>query len=155
MRGELSWSNEEGEGRRMSVRTFVARVVFVVGVVGVMSLLGAGPPPVAAHEMTERYIPIGESPGLSGKYTVIGKLQGVNARDRTCAIAAASGPLTVKITEKTKIWLDRSHLGLTNLEGTLADLRPGATVEVKPEGHERGVSSGPAEWIKVQVTASR
>jgi hypothetical protein len=127
---------------------------FVVGLVALMALLGAGPPTVAAHEMTEQYIPIGESPGLSGKYTVIGKLQGVNPREQTCAVAAASGNLNVKITPTTKIWLDRSHLGLTNIKGTFADLRPGATVEVKPEGHERGVSSGPAEWVKVQVTAS-
>jgi hypothetical protein len=104
--------------------------------------------------MTERFIPIGESPGLSGKYTVIGKLQSVNAREQTCSVVAASGALNVKVTSRTKIWLDRSRLRQTNLKGTFADLRPGATVEVKPEGHQRGVSSGPAEWIKVQVPAS-
>jgi hypothetical protein len=104
--------------------------------------------------MTEQFIPIGESPGLSGKYTVIGKLQAVNRRDQTCAVAAARGTMNVKITEKTKIWLDRSQLRQPNLKGTFADLRPGATVEVKPEDHKSGLSSGPAEWIKVQVTAS-
>jgi hypothetical protein len=132
----------------MTVRTFV------VGLVGVLSLLVAGPPGLAAQEMTEQYIPIGQSPGLSGKSTVIGKLQAVNPRDQTCAVAAASGTVNVKITEKTKIWLDRSQLRRPNVKGTLADMRPGATVEVKPEGHERGIFNGPAEWIKVQVTAS-
>lgn len=133
----------------MTIRKFV-----VVGV-GMGVLLGVGLPAASGNEMTERFIPVGQSPGLSGKYTVIGKLQSVNAREQTCAVAGPAGALNVKVTERTKIWLDRSKLRQTNLKGTFADLRPGATVEVKPEDHQRGVSSGPAEWIKVEVSASR
>ena len=124
-------------------------------VIGIGLLLWAGPVAVLGHEMTERYIPIGQSPGLSGKYTVIGTIQRVNARDRTVAISSTLGARTAKITERTKIWLDRSSLRLTNLKGTIADLHPGATVEVKPEGHAHGIFDGPADWIKVQVTAAR
>ncbi len=127
---------------------------FVVGVVGMSALLWGGPLAASAHEMTERYIPVGQSPGLSGKYTVIGKIQTINVRDQTVAIVGTTGSWSAKVTEKTKIWLDRSKLRLTNLKGTFSDLRPGATVEVKPEGHLRGVFSGPAEWIKVQISAS-
>jgi len=127
---------------------------FVVALVGMSAfLLGSAPAP-SAQEMTEQYIPIGQSPGLSGKYTVIGKLQSVNAKEQTCTVAGTTGALNVKITARTKIWLDRSKLQQPNLQGTLADLRPGATVEVKPEGHLRGVSSGPAEWIKVDVASA-
>jgi len=43
--------------------------------------------------MTEQYIPIGQSPGLSGKYTVIGKLQSVNAKEQTCTVAGHHGRL--------------------------------------------------------------
>ena len=127
---------------------------FVVGVVGMSALLVGGQPPASAQKMTEQFIPIGQSPGLSGKATVIGKLQSVNAQEKTCAVAAPTGALNVKVTERTKIWLDRSKLQQPNLKGAFADLRPGATVEVKPEGQQRGVSSAPAEWIKVQVAAS-
>jgi hypothetical protein len=126
---------------------------FVVVVVGMGVLLGGGPP-ASAHEMTERYIPVGQSPGLSGKYTVIGKVQTINVRDQTVAIVGATGTWSAKVTARTKIWLDRSKVRLTNLKGTFSDLRPGATVEVKHEGHQRGISSGPAEWIKVQVLPS-
>jgi len=35
----------------------------------------------------------------------------------------------------------------------VADLRPGVMVEVKPAEHPGGVGSGPAEWIKVEVSA--
>jgi hypothetical protein len=127
---------------------------FVVVGVGMGVLLGGGPP-VSAHEMTERYIPIGQSPGMSGKYSGIGKVQATNPRDRTVVIVGSTGTWSAKVTERTRIWLDRSKLRLTNLKGTFADLRPGATVEVKHEDHQRGVSSGPAEWIKVEVSAPR
>jgi len=129
----------------MNVRTFL------VGVVGMSALVAAG---ASAQEMTERFIPIGQSPGLSGKHTVIGKIQAVNARDQTVAIVAPTGAWNAKVTDRTKIWLDRSSLRQPNLKGTFADLRPGATVEVKPEGRQAGASGGPAEWIKVQVSAS-
>jgi len=126
---------------------------FVVALVGMSAVLGSSPSAPAAQEMTEQYVPIGQSPGLSGKYTVIGKLQSVNAQEQTCAIADPTGQLNVKVTERTKIWLDRSKLQQPNVEGTFADLRPGAMVEVKPAEHPRGVGSGPAEWIKVEVSA--
>ena len=130
----------------------------VVALVGMSAFLWGSASAPSAQLMTEQFIPIGQSPGLSGKYTVIGKLQSVNAQEKTCTVAdttgATSGALNVRITERTKIWLDRSKLQQPNLEGTIADLRPGATVEVKPEGHQGGVSSAPAEWIKVEVPAS-
>ena len=132
----------------MNVRTFL------VGVIGMSALLPGGQPGASAQEMTERFIPIGQSPGLSGKHTVIGKIQAVNARDQTVVIVAATGTWNAKVTDRTKIWLDRSSLRQPNLKGTFADLRPGATVEVKPEGRQAGASGGPAEWIKVQVSAS-
>jgi hypothetical protein len=123
---------------------------FRILVVGLAVLLG-GAPAAFAHEMTERYIPVGQSPGLSGKYSIIGTLQSVDAREQTVAIARPAGTASAKITERTKIWLDRSKLRQTNLKGTIADLRPGLTVEVKLEGHARGAASGPAEWIKVEI----
>ena len=76
------------------------------------------------------------------------------SRDQTVAIVAPTGAWNAKVTDRTKIWLDRSSLRQPNLKGTFADLRPGATVEVKPVGGQAGASGGPAEWIKVQVSAS-
>jgi len=126
----------------------------VVALVGMSAFLWGSASAPSAQLMTEQYIPIGQSPGLSGKHTVIGKLQSVNPHAQICTVAGTTGPLNVRITERTKIWLDRSKLKQPNLQGTIADLRPGATVEVKPEAHQGGVSSAPAEWIKVEVPAS-
>jgi hypothetical protein len=127
---------------------------FVVALVGMSAFLVGGTPAPSAQEMTEQFIPVGQSPGLSGKYTVIGKLQSVNTREQICSVASAAGTVNAKITERTRIWLDRSLLRQPNVKGTIADLKPGLTVEVKPEGHQSGVSNGPAEWIKVQGAAS-
>jgi len=128
--------------------------VFVLGVVGISALLLGGPRAASAQKTTEQFIPVGQSPGLSGKATVIGKIQAINARDQTVAIAGPAGTWSAKVTERTKIWLDRSMSRKTNLTGTFSDLRQGLTVEVKPDGSQRGAQSGPAEWIKVQIPPS-
>lgn len=104
-------------------------------------------PGALGQKATEQFIPIGQSPGLSGKRTYMGRIGTVDADGR--AIGGKTWSATV--TERTRIWLDRSKLGQRNTAGTTADLKVGAVVEVKYAGAERGKSSGPAEWIKVEV----
>jgi hypothetical protein len=102
---------------------------------------------VQAEKSTELYIPIGQSPGLSGEYTVMGKIDQVNPRNQSIKMSGPSGSYTVKLTEHTFIYLDRSKVRLPNNYGTLADCKVGDTVEVKFEDNSR---SKPIEWIKVQ-----
>jgi hypothetical protein len=128
--------------------------VFVLAVVGISALLWGGPWAVSAQKMTEQFIPVGQSPGLSGKYTVIGTVQAVNVRNQTVTIAGPAGAWSAKVTERTRIWLDRSKIRLANVKGTFADLRTGVTVEVKQEDHTRASADGPAEWIKIQIDTS-
>lgn len=101
------------------------------------------------HKQTELYIPIGQSPGLSQKYTSIGAIVEVDPRANTVTIADPAGRRTVKITEKTRIWLDRTKLKLTNLTGSFADLQKGRRVEVKYDDPQRREV---AEWVKVEVS---
>jgi hypothetical protein len=105
---------------------------------------------VYAHgqKATERYIPIGQSPGVSRTHTWIGEITEVDARARTVTIADSAGTHTVQITEKTRIWLDRSKLKKTNLTGRFADLQKGRMVEVKYESPERRDA---ADWVKVEI----
>ena len=104
-----------------------------------------------AQEATEMFVPIGQSPGISNKTTVIGTVQALNAAARTVTVAGPSGPQTFAITDKTRIWLDRSAFKQSNQSDSLADLRQGRKVEVKlqPAGAKPG-----ADWIKVQVPAA-
>ena len=74
------------------------------------------------QKSTERDIPIGQSPGISGKYTSLGVLTDVNAQTRTITIADSAGPKTVQITDTTLIWHDRSKLSKSNLSGRFTDL---------------------------------
>ena len=124
---------------------------WVVGIVGVAVLLWGSTPYAHGQRATEIFIPLGQSPGLSGKVTVMGKIEAIQTKDRTIAIAGPSGSLTAKVTDRTKIWLDRSKLRLTNQTGTFADLKKDFVVEVMYEGAERS-GKAPADWIKVQIT---
>jgi hypothetical protein len=100
------------------------------------------------QEATERYIPLGQSPGVSGKTTLIGSVGAVDSAAGSMAVQSGAGAQPVKLTPKTRIWLDRSAARQSTLAGTIADLRPGRRVEVK-FADERSRSA--AEWIKVDA----
>lgn len=101
------------------------------------------------QKQTERYIPLGQSPGVSGKSTRIGTIEATDPKARTVTLALADRRHTVALTERTRIWLDRSRLKQTALSGSYGDLRPGRRVEVKYEDPQRARI---AEWIKVEIT---
>jgi hypothetical protein len=100
------------------------------------------------QKATEQYIPIGQSPGVSQKYSSIGEIADVNAAARTVTIADPGGRRTVRITDKTRIWLDRTKLKQSNLSGSFADLQKGRRVEVKYEDSAR---RDVADWVKVEI----
>lgn len=106
--------------------------------------------PAYAHSqrMTEMYIPIGQSPGVSAKLSVIGEVESVDRKARTFVVTSAAGAKTVRVGDQTRIWLDRSQLKLTNEKGSLADVQKGRRVEV------RFATADNAQWVKVQAMAS-
>jgi hypothetical protein len=130
------------------MRKVVMRGV-VIGMVAM--LLWGGTPYAHGQEATEVFIPVGQSPGLSGKITIIGTIEEVNPATRSITIAGASGSWSAEVMDRTSIWLDRSKLRLSNQKGTFADLGKGRLVEVKYVDSE-SKGKGPARWIKVQVT---
>ncbi|MDX1488187.1 MAG: DUF5666 domain-containing protein [Acidiferrobacterales bacterium] len=97
------------------------------------------------QKTTEQFIPIGQSPGLSNKYTYIGVIEAVDSQEGTIT----TGGQVIKITEDTRIWLDRSSLKLTNQGGEFTDLREGRKIEIK---YIDAAKKQVAEWVKVQVT---
>ncbi|HEY7657246.1 MAG TPA: hypothetical protein VH881_10315 [Burkholderiales bacterium] len=105
-----------------------------------------------AQEATEMYIPLGQSPGVSGKTSLLGTLESVDAAKRTVTVAGPSGARTVGLTDRTSIWLDRSLQKQPNRSGTMADLQRGHRVEIKLR---KGEPTPVAEWIKVQVAEGR
>jgi len=102
-----------------------------------------------AQKTTEQFIPIGQSPGLSSIVTDIGAIAAADDTARTITLDPASGGRKVEVTERTRIWLDRSGLGRGSVEGRFIDLKVGRQVEVK---YENDVRRANAEWIKVVPT---
>lgn len=125
----------------------------LMAVIGIAVLLWGSAPSAHGQRATEIYIPVGQSPGVSGKYTMIGKIETINAQGRIVTIAGPSGTYTATITSRTKIWVDRSKLRLPNQKGTFSDLQKGLTVEIKYEDPKQ-MGKGAAEWVKVQPTGS-
>ena len=118
---------------------------------GLVLLLAALTIPVQAQKLTEKYIPIGQSPGLSGKFTVIGKVEDLNVEGQCITVLDANRKsYTVLCTEKTRFWLDRSAVDKPNQDGALRQCQMGRRVEVKFRDND---PAKPAEWVKVQVTA--
>jgi hypothetical protein len=123
------------------MRTFLSGIGVAVALLGVIS---------HAHgqKETERFIPIGQSPGVSQKHTSIGEIAEVDQQKQMVTIVEPAGRRTVKITEKTRIWLDRTKLKQTNLVGSFAELQKGRRIEMKYADPE---SRQIADWVKVEI----
>ncbi len=121
------------------------KTLFFVALVSVAS---------AAHaqKATEMFIPIGKSPGLSGKHTSIGTVEAVDARAETITLAVDGGTRVIHCTKTTKFWLDRSPLRRSNGVGALEDCLAGTRIEIKYVDSDR--SDAVAEWVKIEVTDS-
>jgi hypothetical protein len=128
------------EGGLAMLNRFLGLVIFIVTLGGGLAAYG--------QEATEIYIPIGQSPGLSEKTSLIGTLESVDRGRKTVTVSSPSGARTVALTERTSIWLDRSLQKQPNRSGAIADLQQGRKVEIKLR---KGEPKPVAEWIKVQV----
>jgi hypothetical protein len=100
------------------------------------------------QQATERFIPIGQSPGVSGKSTMIGTVSALDAGTRTLSVQSAAGAQRVKLSDQTRLWLDRSAAQQSTQTATVADLRAGRRVEVKFADESARTT---AEWIKVEA----
>ena len=122
------------------LKYWLARVIVVVALAGVSEAFG--------QEATEMYIPIGQSPGASGKSTLLGTIESVDPGKRMLTVSGPAGTRKFQIADRTLIWIDRSAQKQRNQTGTLADLQRGRKVEIKPG---EGAGQAVAKWIKVQL----
>lgn len=117
---------------------------------GVLAAFLASPTLAYAQKTAEQFIPLGQSPGLSGKQTLIGRIEAVDPLGGSVTLAEETGkPGQARITPATHIWLDRSLLQLSNVSGGMADLIPGRRAEIKFTDANRRE----AEWVKVELTS--
>ena len=123
----------------------MSKYIAIAGILIIMMMIA---PITTAEKATELYIPIGQSPGLSDKYAAAGRIEQVNYQKNTLTMSSGSGTYSVKVSERTKYYLDRSKTGQTNRYGSFSDCKEGMTIEVRFEKDER---NRPAEWIKLEM----
>lgn len=114
--------------------------------IALLTLLGVAE--ISAQMATERFIPIGESPGLSTSQTDIGLIRSFDAASGTLSLESGTGVRPVRITDSTRIWVDRSAAKLSNLDGDTSDLAAGRRAEVSyADPGNRQL----ANWVKVEA----
>ena len=108
-------------------------------------LLLAVATPLRGQEATERFLPIGQSPGQSGKTTRVGTVESVNLQAHSFTVAADGQVTGMAWTGRTRFWLDRSRQQLGTLKGAAGDIQAGRRVEIKADKNDAGL----ADWIKI------
>ncbi len=119
----------------------IARRVIIIVTAAVLLFASTS----SAQQTTERYIPIGESPGLSEVYTYLGEIIAVDAESRTLTVRDSDGPHVFQVTDETEIWLDRTALRRSNATASFADCEVGRRVEIMHTEDDEYT----AAWIKI------
>jgi hypothetical protein len=121
------------------------RLSFVVMVVVALLVTAAH-----AQKATEVLIPIGQSPGVSGILSVIGTIASCDAAGGIVTVSTEKEQHTARLTEETKIYLDRSAAKKGGTLGSRSDCQKGRRIEVKYV-YEGKTRTATAEWIKIQI----
>jgi hypothetical protein len=111
-----------------------------------LALAGAA----SAHPATEQFIPIGQSPGpgvISGTAGAVAEPSSGEG-DPIVSVQSAQGAEVgaYVVTDRTRIYIDRTAQGLPSLVGTINDVHPGRVIEVRITDSQ----TREAEWIKVR-----
>jgi hypothetical protein len=139
-RNRTKWIEQKEVHKKML--NYLMRIVATIFVIGIIQT-------TYGQKATEIFIPVGQSPGLSGKYTTLGTVNAVNEEEKTIIMSDSVETYTIKISDETMIWLDQSLLKLKNKTGSFESIKEGMLVEVKYL-HNKPESA--VEWIKVQIT---
>ena len=114
-------------------------------ILGVLAILAMSWLSVAqAQKATERYIPLGESPGLSEDESILGNITAVDYETMSVQVRNARGSKTVRMADSTRYYIDRTKSDKPNRLGTIYDCKIGTRVEIK------FFADATVDWIKIQ-----
>jgi hypothetical protein len=122
-------------------------VSFVLTVMAAVSVLATA---VHGQKATEMLIPIGKSPGVSGISSVVGTIASCEPASGIVTISTEKEQHAARLTEATKIFLDRSTVNQGGGVGSRSDCQKGRRTEVKYV-YEGTTRTARAEWIKIQT----
>lgn len=97
-----------------------------------------------AQQATERYIPIGHSPGVSSEESFVGTITDIDYATHRMDVEGTKGRITVTPAESTRYYLDRTKRKKSNQTATFRDCEVGLNVEIKIK------ADGSVDWIKVE-----
>ena len=97
-----------------------------------------------AQQATERYIPIGKSPGVSSEESFIGTITDIDYTNHKMDVRATKGRITVTPAKSTRYYRDRTKRKMSNQTATFRDCEVGLKVEVKIK------ADGSVDWIKIE-----
>jgi len=100
-----------------------------------------------AQQTTEKFIPIGMSPGVSGKSSYQGNITEVNVAAKSFSMQIDGDSKVISFAPTTRIWLDRSKSKKPNLDGEPGALETGSKVEVMMDPKD----PTKAAWIKIEA----
>ena len=100
-----------------------------------------------AQRATEVYIPIGESPGVTGDESVIGTITDIDYEyeQHSMTVAGDGESRTVTVTPQTRYYIDKSAEKESSVTGSFEDCREGRRIEAYVD------ENGDAIWIKIVV----
>jgi len=96
------------------------------------------------QQATERYIPIGKSPGVSSDESFIGTITDIDYAIHRMEVTGPEGRISVNPAESTRYYLDRTKRKMTNQTATFQDCEVGLKVEIKVK------ADGSVDWIKIE-----
>lgn len=100
---------------------------------------------VHAQQATERYIPIGMSPGVSNEESFIGTITDIDYTNHKMEVRGTEGTITVSPGESTRYYLDRTKRKMSNQTATIRDCEVGLKLEI------RILADGSVDWIKIDL----
>ena len=114
-------------------------------IAGLLFAAVLGTQPAHSQKATEVYIPIGDSPGVSESHSVMGTISRVDYASRNIEVRNRAGARNMRVSDKTRYYLDRSKYGKKNALGSIRDCERGRRVEIYVG------ASGEVRWIKIEV----
>ena len=99
-----------------------------------------------AQQTTEVYIPIDQSPGISGKASLVGSISSVDHESYSVTITVAGESKTVTMTPATRYYVIRTGGKKQNSTGSYEDCEVGRRMEAYLD------EDGNAVWVKIEVS---
>lgn len=109
-----------------------------------LAVLMIAPGVAHAQQATERYIPIGKSPGVSSEESFIGTITDIDYTIHEMEVRSPEGRKAVRPAEFTRYYLDRTKRKMSNQTATFRDCEVGLKVEIKIK------ADGSVDWIKIE-----